>query len=138
MKAPFDNKERRSHPRFIIDLPLEYLGRNDSCLRGAILVNASKGGFLIEMIRDIPVGTELSITVLYPKGFELADFKVTAKIVWKGPCWKVDSKGNQYWKGYHYGLEFIGLLDEERWKLISLLGDRFESKEILPSLSCQL
>ena len=137
MEGSFNNIERRSHPRFIIDLPLEYGGRNDSSLRGAILVNASKEGFLIEIIRDIPVGTELSITVLYPKGFELADFEVTAKIVWKGPCWKEDSKGNQYWKGYQYGLEFIWILDEERWKLNSLLGDRFESEEILPSLSCQ-
>ena len=53
----------------------------------AIVVNASEEGFLIESPRDIPVGTELSMTVLYPKGFELANFKVTAKIVWKEPYW---------------------------------------------------
>jgi len=133
-----NNKERRSHPRFIVDLPLEYRGMNDSCLRGAILVNASEGGFLIEIIRDIALGTELNITVLYPNGFELANFKVTAKIVWKEVCWKEDSKGNQYWKGYQYGLEFIRILDEERWKLNYLLRGRFESEEILPSLCFQL
>ena len=138
MEESSNNKERRSHPRFIVDLPLEYRGMNDSCLRGAILVNASEGGFLIEIIRDIALGTELNITVLYPNGFELANFKVTAKIVWKEPCWKEDSKGNQYWRGYQYGLEFIRILDEERWKLNYLLRGRFESEEILPSLCFQL
>ena len=85
MEGSFSNKERRKYPRFFIDLPLQYRDTNGSCLRGATLVNASEGGFLIETVRDIPVGTELSITVLYPKGFTLANFKVTAKIVWKGP-----------------------------------------------------
>jgi len=138
MEGSFNNKERRSHPRVIIDLPLEYRDMNGSCLGGATLVNASDGGFLIESPRDIPVGTELSITVLFPEGFELANFKVTAKIVWKGPYWKGDWKRNQYWEGYQYGLEFIQISDEDRWKLDSLLGGRFEIEEISPSLSCQL
>ena len=105
MEGSLDNKERRSHPRVIIALPLEYRNMDGSCLRGAIVVN-SEGGFLIESPRDIPVGTELSITVLYPKGCELANFKVTGKIVWKEPYSKEDWKGEIYWKGYQYGLEF--------------------------------
>jgi hypothetical protein len=137
MEESFNNKERRSHPRFIVDLPLEYRDMNDSCLRGAIVVNVSDGGFLIETVRDIPVGTELNITVLFPKGFRLDDLKVVAKIVRKEPYRKEDWKGNQYWKGYQYGLEFIQILEEDRWKLNFLLGGRFESEEISPSLRSQ-
>ena len=124
MGKSFNNREKRSHPRFFTDLPLEYRDMDDSCLRGAIVVNASEGGFLIESPRDIPVGTELSITVLYPKGCELANFKVTAKIVRKGPYWKKD------WKGYQYGLELIQILDEDRWKLSVLLGGRFNLEQM--------
>ena len=138
MEGSFNKKERRKYPRFFIDLPIQYRDMDSSCLRGATLVNASEGGFLIETVRDIPVGTELNITVLFPKGFELANFKVTAKIVWKGPYWKGDWKRNQYWEGYQYGLEFIQISDEDRWKLDSLLGGRFEIEEISPSLNCQL
>ena len=138
MEGSSNNKERRSRPRFIIELPFEYGDMNGSCLRGATLVNASDGGFLIETVGDISVGTELNISVLFPRGFELANFKVTAKIVWKGPCWKADWKGNRYWKGYQYGLEFIQMSYTDRWKLNYLLGDRFESEETHPSLSCQL
>jgi hypothetical protein len=138
MEGSSNNKERRNHPRFIIDLPFEYQDMNGSCLRGATLVKAVDGGFLIEAARDIPVCTELSISVLFPRGFELANFKVKAKILWKGPCWKGDWKGNRHWEGYQYGLEFIQMSDMDRWKLNYLLGDRFESEEIPPSLSCQL
>lgn len=127
MVKPFSHREKRSHPRVIINLPLEYRDMGDSCLRGAIIVNASEGGFLIESPRDISVGTELGITVLYPTGFELANLKVVAKIVRKEPYWK----GNQYWEGYRYGLEFINILDGDRWKLDLLLSGRYYLEEML-------
>ncbi len=130
MEELFDSRERRSHPRFIIDLPLEYRVMDGSCLRGGIVANASEGGFLIEAVRDIPVGTELNIAVLFPKGFELANFHVVAKIVWKEPYWKEDLKGDSYWKGYQYGSEFIQILEEDRWKLNFLLGGRFNLEEM--------
>lgn len=137
MEGSFDNKERRSHPRFFIDLPLEYRDMDDSCLHGAIVVNASEGGFLIESPRDIPVGKELNITVLYSKEFELITFRVVAKIVWKEPYLKEDLKIGRNWKGYQYGLKFIQILEEDRWKLSLLLGGRFEFEEISPSLCSQ-
>jgi hypothetical protein len=137
MEKPSSSKDRRKHPRILIDLPLEYGDRDDSCLRGAMVVNAGEGGFLIESPRDIPVGAELSVTVLYPKGFELANFKVTARIVWKEPYWREDLKKDRSSKGYQYGLEFIQVLDEDRWKLSFLLGKPFASEEISPSLCSQ-
>jgi hypothetical protein len=124
MEKSFSSRERRSHRRFIIDLPLEYQDMDGSCLRGGIVVNASERGFLIETVRDIPVGMELSIAVLFPKGFELTDFKVVVKIVWKELYYKEDMKGDQCWKGYQYGLEFIQILEEDRWKLDLLLSGR--------------
>ena len=130
LERSFNKRERRSYPRFIIDFPLEYRDTDGSCLRGGIVVNVSEGGFLIEAVRDVPVGTELNITVLFPKGFELADFNVVAKIVRKEPYWKEDLKGDSYWKGYQYGLEFIQILEEDRWKLNFLLGGRFNLEEM--------
>ena len=121
----------------MIDLPLEYRDRDGSCLRGGLVVDVSEGGLLIETVRDISVSTELNMTVLFPKGFQLADFKVMAKIVRKEPYCKEDWRGNQYWEGYRYGLEFIQISEEDRWKLNILLGGQFEIEEISPSLSCQ-
>ena len=130
MEGSSNNRERRRYPRVFIDLPVGYRDANDSCLRGAIVVNASEGGFLLESTRDIPVGTELNIAVLFPKGFELSNFNVVAKIVRKEPYSKEDLKGDPYWKGYQYGLEFIEILEEDRWKLNFLLGGRFNLEEM--------
>jgi hypothetical protein len=137
MKKPFINKNRRRHPRLLIDLPLEYQEMDDSCLHGAMVVDAGEGGLLIESPRDIRVGTELNITVLYPKRFELANFKVTAKIMWKEPYWKEGLKKDRSPKGYRYGLEFVQILDEDRWKLSFLLSEQFASEEISPRLCSQ-
>ena len=137
MEELFNNRKRRRYPRFFIDLPLEYRDMDSSCLRGAIVVNASEGGFLVESPRDIPVGTQLRMTVLYPKRFELANFKVMAKIVWKEPYWKENLKREQCWKGYQYGLEFIQIWPEDRWKLNFLLSGRLKSEETSPSLFSQ-
>ncbi|HXX35457.1 MAG TPA: PilZ domain-containing protein [Thermodesulfobacteriota bacterium] len=122
MKGSFENAEKRSHPRFVIDLPVEYREMGDSCLRGGIVVDVSGGGLLLETVRDIPVGTELNVSVLFPKGYELANFEVVTKIVRKKPHWKEDSKGSPYWEGFQYGLKFIQILEENRWKLDVLLA----------------
>ena len=129
MERSFDKRERRSYPRFNVDLPLEYRDTDGSCLRGGIVANASEGGFLMESPRDITIGTELNIAVLFPKGFELANFNVVVKIVWKEPYSKEDLKGDSYWKGYQYGLEFIQVLEDDRWKLNFLLDGRFNLEE---------
>ena len=138
MEKSSNNRERRSNPRVIVELPLDYQDVDGSCLHGGVVFNASQGGFLVEAVKDIPVGTELGITVLYPKGFTLVDFKAVAKIVWKKAYSKEDLKGKQYWGGYQYGLEFIRISDEDRWKLNFLLDGRFESKNNLPRQSHQL
>jgi hypothetical protein len=99
----------------------------------------SEGGFLMETTGDIPVGTELNVTVLFPKGgFELADFKVLAKIMWKKPYQRDDWKGVPCPEGYQYGSEFIQISHEDRLKLNSLLGGQFEFEEISSTLCCQL
>jgi hypothetical protein len=108
----------------LIDLPVEYQGMDDPYSRGGIVVNASETGFLIESVKDIPVGTELNITVLYLWGFEFANFKVKAKIVWKQPSLKED------WKGFQYGLEFTQILDDDRRKLNLLIGGRYNLEEM--------
>ena len=138
METASNSKERINHPRFIIELIFEYQGMNGSCLRGATLTIAKDGGFFVETVKDLPVGTELSISVLFPKGFELANFKVTAKTVWRRSCWKGDWKGNRYQEGYQYGLEFIKISGTDRWKLNYLLGGRLQSEETSPEQSSQL
>jgi hypothetical protein len=114
MEASLDSTERRRYPRVSVDLPLEFQDLGDDGLHGAMVVNAGEGGFLIESTRNMPVGTKLSITLLYPKGYELANFKAVAKIVRKERHSRENSEGNPVWEGYQYGLEFIQILYGDR------------------------
>jgi len=108
-------RDRRRYPRVCMDLPLEYLANHDSRARGGIVVDASETGFLIYSTQDIPVGTNLKIDVLFPKGYELANFEVFGKIIWK----KVDV--GERTNTYQYGLTFVQILEEDYSKLKKLL-----------------
>jgi hypothetical protein len=119
MKMSIGQREKRRYPRFLIDLPLEYREAETSHARGGLVINASEGGFLIESVKDIPIGTKLNMAVLFPQWFELSDFKLVAKTLWKEPLWKDD------WSGYRYGLNIVQILEEDRTKLRLLLGGQF-------------
>ncbi len=139
MEGLSNNRDRRRYPRIVIHLPLEYQEKEvDADLRGAMVVNASKGGFLIESTRDMPVGTELAITLLFSREFALTNFEAVTKIVHKEPHSKENSNGNQVWEGYLYGLEFVRISNEDRWKLNGLLGGQSEFEEIFNSLLSQV
>ena len=114
-----NREDRRKHPRVILDLPLEYRVTNIPNAHGALVANGSETGLLIESVKNIPVGTNLNIVVLFPKEYELADFKVSAQIVWKEIYWKED------WEGYQYGLKFVPIRAHDQWKLRQLLNGRF-------------
>jgi hypothetical protein len=115
IESPTYFTERRKHPRVCMDLPLEYLANHHSRARGGIVVDASETGFLIYSTEDIPVGTNLKVDVLFPRGYELANFEVFGKIVWR----KVDV--GERAKTYRYGLTFVQIVEEEYWKLKKLL-----------------
>jgi c-di-GMP-binding flagellar brake protein YcgR len=138
VEGPSEHKERRRYPRIVINLPIEYQDTSDSSLREAMVVNAGAGGFLIESTRDMPAGTKLKVTLLFSKGFELANFEAVTQIVRKEPHRKENSNGNLVWERYLYGLEFLKVSEEDRWKLNWLLSGQAEFEEIFSSLICQL
>jgi hypothetical protein len=119
-----NGKNRRKHPRVVLDLPLKYRLTNIPNAHGALVVNGSEIGLLIESVKTIPVGTNLNIAVLFPKGYEMANFEVSAEIVWKEIYWKED------WEGYQYGLKFIQISKEDHWRLRQLLSGRYNLDEI--------
>jgi hypothetical protein len=110
-------KEKRKHPRVCMDLPLDYRITEAPHASGALVVNASESGLLVHSIKDLPIGTKLNIAVMFPDGFKLANFEVLAEIVWKDIHWEAN------WEGYHFGLRFVRILEEDHRKLKQLLDD---------------
>jgi len=118
-KQKQDEKDRRQYPRFLLDLPLEYRVMNVPKAHGGLVVNVSEIGLLIRSIKNMLIGTELKIAVLFPKGYELANFEVLTTIIRKEPHWEED------WEGYEYGLKFIQISEEDRRKLRQILSGQF-------------
>jgi hypothetical protein len=108
----------------LLDLPLEYRVLNGPYTHGGLVANASEVGLLIQSIRNIPVGEKLVTVILFPKGFELASFEVLGEVVWKDIHLKED------WEGFHYGFNFIDILEEDRNKLRRLLTGEYGMGEI--------
>jgi len=119
-----NKKERRQYPRFLMDLPLEYLVTNASKAHGGIVVNVSEVGLLIRSVKNMSIGTELKVAVLFPQEYELANFEVLAKIVRKDLVWEED------WEGYEYGLEIIRILEVDKRKLRQVLSGQFSLEKI--------
>ena len=109
-------KERRKHPRSLVDLPFEYRMKDLPDIYGGLVVNASEGGLLIHSVKDMPVGLELRMLILFPNGYELAHFEVLAEIIWKS----LDSYNNS--DGFQYGLKIVQILEGDLWKLQQLLN----------------
>jgi hypothetical protein len=116
-----DFKERRKYPRSLVDLPFEYRMKDLPDAYGGLVVDASEGGLLIHSVKDMPVGLKLNMAILFPDGYELADFEVLAEIIWKDLHFFNNSQG------YQYGLKIIQILEGDRWKLKKLLGNLAQS-----------
>ena len=113
--------EKRKHQRVNMNLPLEYRVSDASKAQAGMVINASESGLLFHSAKDMPVGTKLSIAVLFPQGFELANFEVLAEVVLK------DVHRGENREGYQFGLKLIRILDEEQQKLKRLLVEESET-----------
>src|SRR4030042_1957228 len=106
---------RKSH-RFLIELPIEYRVSHLPKVYGGLVVNLSELGILIRSIKDMEIGSQLKLAVLFPEKYELKYFEGDAKVIRKDLSW------NENWEGYEYGLRFIQLIEEDERKLKQLLS----------------
>jgi len=118
------NGDRRKYPRVCMEFPIEWKIPDNPWVRGALTVNLSETGLLIESVSNLPVGEKLTIVVFFPKEFALKSLKASAEIVWKEIYWKED------WEGFQYGLKFTEIEEKELWKLQQLLSGRFQMGEV--------
>ena len=66
-----------------MEFPVEWKISDLPRPHGALTVNLSESGLLIESVSDLSVGETLSLVVLFPKEFALKSLRASAEIVWK-------------------------------------------------------
>ena len=119
-------EERRKHPRYSIDLPLNFKLSENPIIYSGLSIDASEAGLQIQTLKDMPIGIKLYIEVLFAKGFELANLQGLVQVIWKD---------DYLWKdgvGFKYGLKFVQITSPNYLKLKHLLLN--QSKLPDPSL----
>jgi c-di-GMP-binding flagellar brake protein YcgR len=106
--------ERRRHPRFNIDLPIEYR-RTGSSVKDGRTINASEGGFAAYFPEVLGVGQQLRAKLFFSAGPELNAIEMVAEVAW------VDDQLEESRKGYRTGMKFLEISTQDLDKLKKFL-----------------
>jgi hypothetical protein len=109
--------EKRKHPRFSVELPLDYVRANGKDLFGGIVANASEGGLLVYLPERMQIGDLLKIEIFYVRGLELDTIKAVGIVVW------ADLAAKESWGEYRYGLQFQSIDEKDFTRLVTLLKE---------------
>lgn len=105
------NFERRKHPRFNIDLPIEYSLLPSPVSHPGRALNASEGGLLVYLSEKVEISQELQLKLFFPSGSELNGIELIAEVAW------MDIHLGKDWGDYRCGLRFVDISPEGLNKL---------------------
>jgi c-di-GMP-binding flagellar brake protein YcgR len=108
------NFEKRKHPRFDVDLPIEYVRSGLVANRGGAL-NASEGGLLLYLPEEMEVGQHLSLKLFFSSESELNTIKTLVQVVW------MDIHLGEDQEDYRAGVKFVDISSEDLEKLRDFL-----------------
>ncbi|MGO8990618.1 MAG: PilZ domain-containing protein [bacterium] len=108
------NFEKRKHPRFSVDLPIEY-GRVDLFVDNGRAMNASEGGLLLCLPEQIDIGKHLRLKLFFTMGSDLHAVETLVEVVW------TDIHLGEDWGDYRTGVRFVEISMEDMSKLKKFL-----------------
>ncbi len=109
------NLERRRHPRFSIDLPIEYQLMPSNIIHTGRALNASEGGLLVYLPQQIEIGQHLKIKLFFASGPHLNSIELMAEVVW------MDIHFGKEGGDYRCGVKFADISQDDFNKLKNFL-----------------
>ena len=109
------NFERRTHPRFNIDLPIEYQLLHSSTIHEGRALNASEGGLLVYFSEKIDIGQLLKVKLFFAMGSKLNSIEMVMEVVWQ------DLHLGKDWGDYRTGMKFVDIPPESLNRLKDFL-----------------
>jgi len=119
------NFEKRKHPRFSIDLPVEYWKVADGGSHPGHTGNISEGGLLLYLPEQIEIGQNLKLRLYIDSGLDFISIEALAEVVWK------DLRGGE--KGeYRSGVKFMDISPKNMENLKNFLNSLMDLKSSSP------
>jgi c-di-GMP-binding flagellar brake protein YcgR len=109
------NFERRKHPRFNIDLPVEYYLIPSRSGGSGQAINVSEGGLLVYLTEKVEIGQHLQLKLFFPSGSELKTIEMVVEVVW------IDIHLGKDWGDFRSGLRFIDISPDNLNRLKTFL-----------------
>jgi len=109
------NFERRKHPRFNIDLPVEYYQIDSTSHHNGRAMNASEGGLLLYLPEQMETGQYLRLKLFFSSGSELNAAEMLVKVAW------VEFHLEKDLGDYRTGVRFIDISPEDMSRLKNFL-----------------
>ncbi len=115
------NFERRRHPRFSVNLPVEYWKIDRSTSGLSRTGDISEGGLLLYIAEQIEVGRELDLKLFFNPDLGFKSIEARVQVAWKDYCFEKES-------GCRVGLKFVEISGDGMKKLKIFLSNLMHSK----------
>ncbi len=101
------DSEKRKHPRFSVDFPVEYYKIGSIIKHDGKAMNASQGGLLLHLSESLPIGVYLRLNLLLFSGSRSRSVETISAVTW------TDFHSDEGWKGFRTGVRFCSTLPED-------------------------
>ncbi len=108
--------EMRRHPRFPLDLPLEYWSVNSPIGHRGQAINASEGGLMVYLSQKVETGQHLKIIVFIGSGSNSETIEILVQAVW------IEIGLSMATEDYRAGVKIIGMTTKNQLKWNDLIG----------------
>ena len=113
--AKFEKElEKRLHPRFLLNLPVEYYPIDTPGAAQGHTLNASQGGLMVCLRERFQKGQYISLKIFFSSGASLFTIETKAEVMWADQ--NVGEDGS-----YRYGVKFVEISGGDLNKLKTFL-----------------
>ena len=109
--------ERRKHPRFAVDLPIEYSHVSSPGIHGGRAINISEGGLLVSLPQKMEIGRRLKVKLLPDPDPGSKAIETVTEVMW------VDTHVEKHREHFRCGVRFVEISSENVKRLKHLLKD---------------
>jgi len=110
-----EERERRMYPRFLLNLPIEYLPLDSPAGYSSHTVNASEGGLMICLHERVEVRKHLHLKIFFSSGPSVLTINPMVQVMWADEQLGKDET-------YRHGVSFVDPTSEEVHKFRDFLG----------------